>query len=94
MPAEDNQATAGGNSVNIQNYAFSPSSITVSVGTTVTWTNMDAVIHTATSTGGPTSFDSGNLLQGQSWSYTFSQAGTYTYKCTPHPYMTGTVVVQ
>lgn len=84
----------GENQVYIQNYAFNPSSITVSVGTTVTWTNLDGVVHTVTSTGGPVSFDSGSLSQGQSWQFTFTQAGTYTYRCTLHPYMTGTVIVQ
>lgn len=79
-------------SVTIKDFAFSPVAITVKVGTKVTWTNQDAVGHTVTvdSGSGP---DSPLLDQGQSYSYTFSKAGTYTYHCTPHPYMKGTVIV-
>ncbi len=85
----------GENQVNIQGFAFNPSSITVSAGTTITWTNKDSTTHTVTSTGGPASFDSGNLTQGQTFQYTFTQTGTYTYRCDRHPTtMTGTVVVQ
>jgi len=90
----ENQTPAGANSVNIQNLAFSPSSITVSAGTTVTWTNNDSVTHTVTSTGGPVSFSSGEIPAGQTWQHTFDNAGTYTYMCSIHTYMTGTVVVQ
>lgn len=78
--------------VSIKNFAFSPQSLTVSKGTTVTWTNNDSVGHTATSTSGV--FDSGLLSLGKSFSYTFSNTGTYSYKCTPHPYMTGSIIVQ
>lgn len=81
-------------SVIIKNYMFSPASITVKVGTTVTWTNQDAVSHTVTadtnSTDAPSSMD---IAQGKSYSFTFQKAGTFTYHCTPHPYMHGTVVV-
>lgn len=93
-PSPSQGPAPGENQVDIQGYAFNPSLITVSVGTTVTWTNLDSVVHTVTSTGGPVSFDSGNLSQGQTWQFTFAQAGTYTYRCTPHSYMTGTVIVQ
>lgn len=86
QPPEENQ-------VNIQGFAFNPSSIIVSVGTTVTWTNLDSAVHTVTSTG-PVSFDSGNLSQGQTWQFTFENAGTYPYHCSIHSYMTGTVIVQ
>jgi plastocyanin len=84
----------GENQVNIQGFAFIPSSITVSAGTTITWKNLDSAVHDVTSTGGPASFYSGNLSQGQTWQFTFENAGTYTYKCSIHPYMTGTVTVQ
>lgn len=79
-------------SVTIKDYAFSPAAITVKVGTKVTWTNQDAVGHTVTADSG-TGPDSQLLDQGQSYSYTFSKAGTYTYHCAPHPYMKGTVIV-
>jgi amicyanin len=77
--------------VQIVDFAFTPAVVTVAVGDTVTWTNQDAVAHTATSTTG--AFDSGLLDQGESYSLTFTAAGTYPYLCTPHPGMTGTVVV-
>jgi plastocyanin len=62
------------------------------MGTTVTWTNDDGVNHTVTSDQG--AFDSGPLATGQTFSQTFNQAGTFTYHCTIHPSMQGTVVVQ
>jgi len=93
-PSPGQGPAPGEDQVNLQNYAFNPSSITVSVGTTVTWTNFDSVAHTVTSTGGPVSFDSGSLSQEQTWQFTFTKAGTCTYRCTPHSYMTGTVIVQ
>jgi amicyanin len=80
------------NAVTISNYAFSPASIKIKVGTTVTWTNQDPVEHTVTvnSGSGPMSM---LIARGQSFSYTFKQAGTYSYHCTPHPYMKATVIV-
>jgi amicyanin len=80
--------------VTIQNFAFSPTPLTVKVGTTVTWTNKDNVDHTVTTTSGPVSFDSKNFASGQTFSHTFNQAGTYNYICTIHPNMTGQVIVQ
>jgi plastocyanin len=71
---------------------FSPSNFTVKVGTTVTWVNHDGTTHTVTSKGSSL-FDSGNLLTGGSFSYKFTQTGTYRYYCTIHPWMTGTIVV-
>jgi plastocyanin len=80
--------------VTIQNFAFSPKSINVKVGTTITWTDMDSTAHTVSSMSGPTSFDSGVLTpSGGTFKFTFSQAGTYSYHCKIHSYMTGTVVV-
>jgi nitrite reductase (NO-forming) len=80
--------------------AYSPSEITVEVGTTVTWTNEDGVLHTVTSgtaadnVGSPDGlFDSGFLAEGDSWSYTFTEEGTFPYFCSPHPWMQGTVIV-
>lgn len=78
--------------VEIKDFAFSPSTITVKVGTKVTWTNQDSVAHTATSVGG-TTFDTGLLNQGQSGSFTFDKVGTYDYICTPHPRMQAKVIV-
>lgn len=83
---------AAGDSVTIQNFAFSPASLTVKVGDKVTWTNQDSVGHSATAD--DSSFDTGVLQQGQSGSVTFSKAGTYTYHCSVHPNMHGTIIVQ
>jgi plastocyanin len=79
-------------SVTIHNFAFSPASVTVAPGTTVTWTNNDSTAHTVTadSGNGP---KSGQLQQGQTYSFTFSQAGTYAYHCSIHPEMKATVTV-
>jgi len=79
-------------SVNITNFQFSPSPLTIKAGTTVTWTNSDAVTHTVTSDDG-TTFSSGNITNGQTFTFTFSTPGTYTYHCAIHPSMIGTVVV-
>lgn len=83
--------TMTANQVTLSNRSFTPNSLTVPVGTTVTWTNKDAVTHTVTSTTGL--FDSGNLASGSKYSYTFPTAGTYPYYCIIHAGMTGTIVV-
>lgn len=69
---------------------FSPSSLTVTVGDTVTWTNVDDSPHTVTASG---AFDSGNLDAGQSFSFTFTEAGTFGYVCNYHDEMTATITV-
>ncbi len=90
-PAGSTQTSAK-NAVQIANYSFSPASLTVKVGDSVTWTNGDSLGHSATADDG--SFDTGVLSSGQSGSTTFSKAGTYTYHCSVHPSMKGTIVVQ
>ena len=72
---------------------FSPPTITVVIGVnnTVEWVNNDTAPHTVTAT--DRSFDSGNLNPGETWTFTFTTPGTYTYVCTYHPWMKGTVVV-
>ena len=72
---------------------FNPDDLTINVGDTVTWTNNDGIGHTATSTDGPASFDSGNIAAGATWSFTFTEAGTYDYKCNYHSSMTATITV-
>ncbi|MHB1346830.1 MAG: cupredoxin domain-containing protein [Candidatus Humimicrobiaceae bacterium] len=80
--------TADGNNVILKNNRFSPASLTIKVGTTVTWTNEDGFIHTVTSGTSPSDpsglFDSGNLNGGDTFSFTFDEAGTYDYFCIPH----------
>jgi plastocyanin len=91
--AAPSPSQAGGtNTVEIADFAFSPSTLTIVAGASVTWTNADAVVHTATSGSG--AFDSGDLDQGESFTFTFTTPGTYDYLCTPHPSMTGSIVVQ
>ena len=90
--ASSSDATAT-NSVTIQNFAFSPASITVKTGTTVTWTNQDSTAHTVTETDGKSGPNSGDVNPGAAYTFTFSQAGTYQYHCAIHPDMTGTVTV-
>ncbi len=77
--------------VRIVDFAFAPATLTIAAGDTVVWTNDDPIIHTATSVNG--AFDSGDLDQGDSYSLTFTTPGTYDYLCTPHPSMTGRIVV-
>lgn len=80
--------------VNIFDFKFSPQSVTIRVGDTVTWTNMGSATHTTTSdSGDPASWNSGDLAPGKSFSFTFTKAGTYTYHCAIHPFMTGTIIV-
>jgi len=79
-------------SVTIANFAFSPASIVVAVGSTVTWTNTDGTAHTTTSDA--SGWDSGALAQNASFSHTFTTKGTFAYHCTFHSNMHGTVTVQ
>lgn len=78
--------------VEIRNFSFQPRTITISRGTTVTWTQRDQVAHTVTADNG--SYDSGLLQQGQTYSRTFNDVGTSTYYCKPHPNMKGTIIVR
>lgn len=89
--------TQGANDIFIQGMAFSPASKTISVGTTLKWTNKDGVNHTVTSgiPGAPSGlFDSGNLSSNGTFSFTFSQVGTFKFYCKIHSSMTGTITVQ
>jgi plastocyanin len=78
-------------SVNMGDFFFSPASVTVAVGDTVTWHNSGKEPHTATADDG--SFDTGTINSGGSGSHTFDSAGTFSYICTIHPNMKGTVRV-
>jgi plastocyanin len=72
--------------------AFSPNPLTIASGTTVTWTNSDNTQHTATSDTG--AFNSNVINPGAGFSFTFQNKGTFTYHCSIHPNMVGSVVVQ
>jgi glucose/arabinose dehydrogenase/plastocyanin len=78
--------------VRIAGFAFSPASVTIGVGDTVRWTEMDGAGHSSTSDTGL--WDSGSLLLNGTFSFTFNAPGTYPYHCTPHPFMTGRVIAQ
>ena len=81
-----------GTSVEMRGMAFTPMRIEVSAGATVEWTNRDQLAHTITADDG--SWDSGPIAAGATWRHTFDRAGTYAFHCTPHPFMTGVVVVK
>ena len=98
-------STAGGSAaaVTIQNFAFTPQTLTVKAGTTVTWTNKDSAPHTVTSADGistsanTTSLFDGSLNSGATFSNTFAKAGTYYYVCSiqkSQAGMHGAIIVQ
>lgn len=78
--------------VEIVEFAFSPETLTVPAGTTVTWLNSDSVSHTATSDDDV--WDSDTLASGGEFSFTLDEAGTFSYFCKIHPSMTGSIVVE
>jgi plastocyanin len=81
------------NKVNIQNYAFNPSTLTIKAGENVTWTNNDNYVdHQVKSDTGL--FESAPLATGQSYTYMFASSGTYNYSCAIHPSMHGKIIVQ
>jgi len=88
----NDQPSAAPAAVKIDNFVFGPQTVTVPVGTTVTWTNSDDIPHTAVSTDGV--FKSKVMDTNEKFSYTFTKAGTYPYYCSVHPKMTGQVVVK
>ena len=94
--AQSPAATQAGSSapveVKIDNFSFSPATITVKPGTTVHWTNRDDIPHTVVEDN--QKFQSKTLDTDETYSYTFTKPGTYGYFCSIHPKMTGKVVVQ
>jgi len=87
LPSPESES---GQVVSINNLKFSPAILKVQQGSTVIFTNNDTVAHTVTAV----SFDSGTIQPNKSFSHVFSQKGTFTYKCTLHPTMTGTIIVE
>lgn len=93
-PEEDtlNSGSAGNpNEILMQGNSFSPASITIPAGTRITWRNRDGMTHTVTSDSGL--FDSGNIGNNGSYSFTFATPGVYSYFCRLHAGMTGIVTV-
>ena len=95
-PTGSNSTNGGGmpspNTVNITGNSFSPATLSVKAGTTVTWTNKDAALHTVTSNTG-TFTSSGDLSLNETYQVTFNTVGTFAYHCSKHPSMTGTIGV-
>jgi plastocyanin len=89
--AHPGHANAESTTVTIDNFTFAPAELTVKVGTTVTWTNHDDIPHLVVSAG---KFRSKALDTDESFSFTFTDAGSYTYFCSLHPHMTGTIKVE
>jgi plastocyanin len=91
--ASSGSAPAGGGStVEIMNFMFMPGSLTVPVGTTVTWKFDDSTDHTVSAD--DNSFASSPMANGQTFTHTFSTAGTVAYHCSIHPFMKGTIIVK
>lgn len=86
------EAASTASEIEISGFAFVAATATVSVGTTVTWTNLDSVAHTVTSE--TDLFDSGNLVRNAAFSYSFADRGTFSYYCANHPQMRGKVIVE
>jgi plastocyanin len=97
IPAQDGAYPPAGTvfegtaTIELKNFAFSPQVATVKVGTVVTWINTDNASHNVTAD--DNSFVSPQLGQNGSFTFTFDQPGTYTYTCTTHPSMKGTIIV-
>jgi plastocyanin len=91
-PSASASGAAGGSAVSVKNFAFAPPSLSVAVGTTVTWTNEDTTAHTVTADDG--TFDSKNIASGATFTQTFDTAGSFAYHCTLHPNMTATIEVK
>ncbi|MFF7356492.1 MULTISPECIES: cupredoxin domain-containing protein [Streptomyces] len=86
-------APVSADTVAIKNFAFSPATLKIKAGTTVTWTNEDTDAHTVTSAGSGGPLHSPALATHGTYTHTFTKPGSYGYVCTIHPFMTGTVEV-
>ena len=91
-PAAASAAKSGGTAVSAQDNSFSPGTLEVRVGDTVTFTNDGGIDHTVTATSGA-QFDSGSLAPGATFKFRAVKAGTVSYVCTFHPGMQGTIEV-
>jgi len=91
-PSSTSSAAAAPPAATKPAFAFAPKNLTVKVGEAITWTNSDSAPHTVTAKGG--AFDSGNMQQGDTFTWKADKAGTFEYLCDIHPSMVGTVTVQ
>ena len=88
-PVNENQVSGESNAVTIEGFAFTPQTLTVKIGTTVTWTNNHTAPHQIKSA----TFNSSLLTKGQSFTFTFNEVGTYDYVCAIHSNMKGKIIV-
>ena len=86
------RAESPASAVSIDNFTFNPQQLTVKAGSTVTWTNKDDIPHAIAAVG--KEFKSKVLDTDNSFSFTFTTPGSYSYFCSLHPHMTGTIVVE
>ncbi len=93
-PAPEAAAPADSAKVKIEDFRFTPKTVTVKPGAKVDFENLDQAPHTATIAEGVMKFDTGTLEKGQAKSVTFDKPGTYAYVCLFHAYMKGTVTVK
>jgi plastocyanin len=91
IPVPQTTSSVSDNTIRIKNFAFDPARMTMKVGSTARWVNLDSVPHRILFADGE---DSAVLAPSQSWSRKIDKAGTYDYSCTIHPAMQGTVVVE
>jgi plastocyanin len=91
MASQMTSARCEDQTITIDNFTFAPAQLVVKVGTTVTWKNQDDIPHTVVSAG---KFKSKALDTDDSFSFTFTMVGDYTYFCSLHPHMTGTIKVE
>ncbi|VVE29237.1 Plastocyanin [Pandoraea iniqua] len=94
MSAGATTAASDPNTVRIDNFTFAPATLTVPVGTKITWVNRDNEPHTVTSQANPREFASAALDTGDTFVRTFDKPGTYAYYCAIHPHMTGVIIVK
>jgi plastocyanin len=93
--AQQQVAATGPAQISIDNFNFSPSTLTIAAGTKVTWVNNDEEPHTVVNVDQPTRvFRSGGLDSGDTYSFVFDKPGTYDYICSIHPHMSGKIVVK
>lgn len=90
--APDARSAGKTTAMSIKGYAFAMPTLNLAVGDSVTWTNLDAAAHDATTTKAPIAFKSPLLKTNESWTYTFTMPGTYEYFCSVHPEMVASIV--
>ncbi|MDD5651044.1 MAG: cupredoxin domain-containing protein [Candidatus Nanoarchaeia archaeon] len=83
-------STINPNEIIIKDFSFNPSTLTINAGTEVTWTNQDSVVHKIII---KDLTEGNNLNQGDKFTFTFANKGTYDYSCAIHPSMTGKIIV-